>query len=692
MYKVGIDVGGTFTDIVLQDESGRMAHGKVPSIPGNESQAVINALALMAESEQRLLSMFLDDVEVINFGTTVATNAMLQHRGVSTAMLTTRGFRDMLELRRGFKEVLFDIRLPAPQQIVRREWRLPIAERIDHAGVVIEELSESDVREVAGKIASGGIRAVAVCFLNSYLNGDHERRAGAILRECCPDIDIHLSCDVLPKVREFERFSTTVVNAFLSPLLRSYLNRLMTELRRNGFRNQLLVMQSNGGTASPEQAGRLGCAALLSGPAGGVAAAMRIGESCGARNVIGVDMGGTSYDVSLVRDGAPETRTESWFNRHFVGLPILGIHTIGAGGGSIAWIDNGGALRVGPQSAGARPGPACYGYGGVDATVTDAFLYLGYLNPDFFLGGRMTIHPERAAQAIRASVADKFGMALDEAAFSIFRIVNNNLSNGIRYVSVAQGHDPRDFALMSFGGAGSVTATLQARDLGIGRVLVPRTASVFCALGELLADLRVSQIHAQAGLVELVPTQALAGHLDRLADVARREIASVSGVEGIRIERHAEMRYVGQVHELSTPMRVGSDMGAALDATVQSFHALHRQRYAFNMPQKAVEMLAVRQEVIGTRAWDVPTYEVIGNSDASDAVKTRREVCFPANGSFGWIDTPIYDGTRLKPGHAFAGPAIIEEVDTTIALQPGDSLRLNRHQVYEIDIGGAAHG
>jgi N-methylhydantoinase A len=691
MYKVGIDVGGTFTDIVLQDEAGRMAHGKVPSIPGNESQAVINALALMAEREKQSLPAFLADVEVINFGTTVATNAMLQHRGVPTAMVTTRCFRDMLELRRGFKEVLFDIRLPPPQQIVRREWRLPITERIDYAGAVLHALNEDDVRAAAHKIATGGIRSLAVCFLNSYLNGDHERRAGAILRECCPDVDIHLSCDVLPKIREFERFSTTVVNAFLSPLLRSYLDRLVAELRRNGFRKQLLVMQSNGGTASPGQAGRLGCAALLSGPAGGVAAAVRIGESCGARNVIGVDMGGTSYDVSLVRDGAPETRTESWFSRHFVGLPILGIHTIGAGGGSIAWIDNGGALRVGPQSAGARPGPACYGHGGADATVTDAFLHLGYLNPDFFLGGRMTILPQRAEQAIHDSVAEKLGMSLDEAAFSIFRIINNNLSNGIRYVSVAQGHDPRDFALMSFGGAGSITATLQARDLGISHVLVPRTASVFCALGEMLADLRVSQIHACAGRVESLAAQPLANRLDSLANIARQEIAAVSGVQGIRIERHAEMRYVGQVHELPTPLPVDADMGVALQNTVETFHALHRQRYAFNMVQKPVEILAVRQEVIGSRAWDVPAYGVIDNPDAAGAIKARRKVCFPASGSFAWLETPIYDGTKLTPGHAFEGPAIIEEVDTTIALQPGDSLRLNRHQVYEIDVAEAAH-
>src|SRR5689334_4801647 len=284
MLKVGIDVGGTFTDIVVQDEAGRIEQGKVPSVPGNESQAVIAALSLMAERARRPLSTFLGDVAVINFGTTVATNAMLQHRGVPTAMLTTKGFRDILELRRGYKEVLFDIRLQPPQPVVPRRWRLVASERIGPDGDVIEPLNEADVRAAAREIREGGIRAVAICFLNSYVNPAHERRAAEIVAAECPDVDVHLSSDVLPKVREFERFSTATVNAFLSPLLRHYLDRLVDELRRNGFRNQLLVMQSNGGTAAPAQAGRLGCAALLSGPAGGVAAAVRIGEVCGARN------------------------------------------------------------------------------------------------------------------------------------------------------------------------------------------------------------------------------------------------------------------------------------------------------------------------------------------------------------------------------------------------------------------------
>lgn len=688
MYKIGIDVGGTFTDIVLQDEIGKLIHGKVPSRPGNEAEAVIAALALIAEKAGLDLSGLLQATDVINFGTTVATNAMLQNRGVRTAMLTTRGFRDVLELRRGYKEVLFDIKLQAPVPIVAREWRIPITERIGPYGEVQEIISNSEVEAAAKRISKEKIESVAICFLNSQINSNHERQAASILEAICPDVDIHLSSSVLPKIREYERFSTTVVNAYLSPLLRHYLDRLMSELRRHGFDNQLLVMQSNGGTAAPEHAGKLACAALLSGPAGGVAAAARIGLACGAPNVIGVDMGGTSYDVSLIRGGAPETRTESWFNRNFVGIPMLGIHTIGAGGGSIAWVDDGGALRVGPQSAGARPGPACYGWGGTDPTATDVFVHLGYLNPKFFLGGEMQLQTELASDAIRTKIAHKFGMNVTEAAFSIFRILNNHLSNGIRYVSVAEGHDPREFALMSFGGAGSLTACLQARDLGIRRVLVPKMASVFCAFGELLADLRVSQIHSQSGRFETIPTGRIERELSTLADEARSILAKLPDVKEIAIERTAELRYAGQVHELATHMPNSDDFGEDLRQTAVAFHKLHKQRYAFEMPDKPLEIIAIRQDVVGRRHWELPQHQEVDFPDASAAIKGWREVCFPDVEGFQWLNTPIYDGAKIQPGHVIQGPAVIEEVDTTIALQPKDVMTLNRFQVYEIDIEG----
>jgi N-methylhydantoinase A len=695
MYKIGIDVGGTFTDIVVQDAKGALAQGKVPSVPGNESEAVMGALRLMAEQLGVELPRFLDQAAVINFGTTVATNAMLQNKGVPTAMLTTHGFRDIVELRRGYKEVLFDIRLPAPPDIVPRRWRLGIRERIGPDGEVLLPLVEDDVRAAARRMKDAGIESVAVCFLNSYVNAAHERRAAEILAEEHPGLAVFLSADVLPRVREFERFSTTIVNASMSPLLRSYLERLMQRLRESGFRNELLVMQSNGGNAAPEQAGKLGCAFLLSGPAAGVAAVARIGEACGHPNVIGVDMGGTSYDVSLVRGANPETRTDSWFSRNFVGIPMLAIHTIGAGGGSIAWVDSGGALRMGPQSAGARPGPACYGAGGTEATATDAFMHLGYINPDFFLGGRMKLHAALATEAIRRNVAEPLGMSVDEAAFSMLRIINNNMSNGIRYVSVAEGHDPRDFALMSFGGAGSITAVTQARDLGIGKVLVPRTASVFCALGELLADLRTSQLYPVAGRLSAVDAEALTAALGKLAGEATRAIESLPGVEQTSVERYAEMRYVGQVHELATPMPVQGNgkSKSALEETAARFHEVHRQRYAFSMPEKPVEILAVRQDVVGKRGWEIPVFPVTGGADASGAIKAHRRVCFGADDGVGyrWIDTPIYDAAKLEPGHEFHGPAVIEAVDTTIVLHPGDRCLLNKYQVFEIHIDETRH-
>ena len=476
---------------------------------------------------------------------------------------------------------------------------------------------------------------------------------------------------------------TTSPGAPLSPVLRRYVNQVAGQLP--GV--QLAFMQSSGGLAHADQF--RGKDAVLSGPAGAPQAGVHYGSVQGFRNLITVDMGGTSYDVSLVRDASPETRTESWFSRHFVGIPMLAIHTIGAGGGSIAWVDSGGALRMGPQSAGARPGPACYGTGGTEATCTDAFLHLGYLNPGFFLGGRMQLDRALATEAIRRNVADRLGMSVDEAAFGMLRIINNNMSNGIRYVSVAEGHDPRDFALMSFGGAGSVTVGTQARDLGIGKVLVPRTASVFCALGELLADLRSAQLHPIAGRVAEIDAAALVAALERLAAPAVADIRRQPGVEEVIVERYAELRYTGQVHELATPMPVDASLSphAILEQTVMRFHELHKQRYAFAMREKPVEILAVRQDVVGRRGWRIPRFEVRGSTDCGDAIKGRRSVCYGAEGAgFGWIDTPVYDASRLQPGHALAGPAVIEAIDTTIVLQPGDRCRLNEFQVFEIDV------
>jgi len=682
-YKIGLDVGGTFTDVVVES-GGKLLQGKVPSTPGREQEGVMDAVRLMAERCKVPMREFLAGTTVINFGTTVATNAMLQTKGVPVGLITTRGFRDIVELRRGWKEVMFDLKLPPPPAIAPRRWRLGVTERIGADGTVVTPLAADEVRAAARKLRADGVNSIAICFLSGHVNGAHERQARDIVRAEHPECDVYLASDVLPKIREYERFSTTVVNAYLSPLLKNYLARLSTELAANGFKGQLYIMQSNGGTVAPDVAGAMGCAALLSGPAAGVVAANRIGELCGAPSVIGVDMGGTSYDVSLIHRGTPSTRYGGWFNRQWVGLPMLDIHTIGAGGGSIAWIDSGGALRMGPQSAGARPGPACYGAGGKEATTTDAFVCLGYVDPDYFLGGRMKLKRANAEQAVSEKVAKPLGMDTVEAAFSMLRIVNNNMSNAIRYVTVARGLDPRDFALMSFGGGGSVTATQQARDLGIRRVLVPRTASVFCALGELWADLRVSQILPRRALATEVDPVALARDLDEMARPHAERFRATEGIASVRTDRNAELHYIGQTHELPTPL--GDDW----DASCRRYHALHKEQYGFELPEKPIELLSVAQDVVGVRPWSAPPKEPDSGPNASAALKGQRPVWFADGEKPVMHDTPIYDGAGLRSGNCITGPAIIEEVDTTIVLMPGDSLIVTPHRIYDIAVGGLA--
>lgn len=692
MLKLGIDVGGTFTDIVLQREDSSLLHGKAPSTPGDESKGVVEAIGLIARKSGLEPEDLLARVDVINFGTTVATNAMLQQRGVTVGMLTTRGFRDIVELRRGWKERMFDLTLPPPPTIVPRRWRLGVSERIGADGTVVVPLDEDEVRGHAVRLREAGVESIAVCFLFSFVNPVHERRAREIAAEHHPAADIFLSSEVLPKIREYERFSTTAVNAYLSPHLKRYLDRLMAELRSLGYGGRLYVMRSNGGTVAPELAGEFGCAALLSGPAAGVVAATRLGEHSGVRNIIGVDMGGTSYDVSLIRNGVPETSAGSWFSRHYVGLPMLDIHTIGAGGGSLAWIDDGGALKVGPESAGARPGPACYAIGGTRPTVTDAFLCLGYLDPGYFLGGAMRLDPDRARAAVDDHVGAPLGMETDEAAFSILRVVNNDMANAIRYVSVSRGIDPRDFVLMSFGGASSVTVSSQARDLGIRRVLVPRAASVLCALGELWADFRVSQIHAMRETAERVDLAAVSETLETLAVPHATAFADLPGVTEVRTERSAELHYLGQTHEIKTPIASGGSAISASDwqAALKRFHALHLDLYAFQLPEKPIEVLSFVQDVVGVRPASVPRIEIPAATPGTPPAKASRPVCFSDGPRPVWRDTPIYDGARIRPGHRLRGPAVVEEIDTTVVLQPGDVLTLNDFDVYEIAVGSDA--
>ena len=440
-YSLGIDVGGTFTDLVCADSNGKTITEKLLTTPQNQAMGVLEGIRRLSSAFEKNEVEFLKEVSVIIHGTTVATNTMLEYKGAKTGLITSSGFRDTIEIRRNYKEAAFDIHLKAPHQIVPRRRRFGVTERIDYSGNIVKPLNEGEVREVVSKLAEDGVDSIAVCFLFSFLNPTHELRTRELIRDQLPDVQIALSSEVLPQVREFERLSTTLVDAYVTPGLSRYLSSLDNQLRERGFLGEVFIMQGNGGVVSLDIAKTQGIHALLSGPASGVVAGAQLGGVSGFDNVITIDMGGTSFDVCLVQNGMPKTGTDQWMSRYRVAVPFIDIHTIGAGGGSIAWVDEGNALRVGPQSSGARPGPACYGFGGQSPTVTDADLVLGYIDPASFLGGEMHLDPSKAKEAISTNVAGPLNISVTEAAAGIFRIVNNGMSNSVRQVSLAKGYD-----------------------------------------------------------------------------------------------------------------------------------------------------------------------------------------------------------------------------------------------------------
>jgi len=685
-FRIGVDVGGTFTDFVAVRDGRTLVSGKTPSTPGEENVAVLDALGRAAAGFGISLADLLRDTHVINFGTTVATNAMLEHKGARVGMLTTAGFRDLIELRRGYKESLTDIRLQAPLPIVRRRHRIGIPERISADGGVVVSLDEKAVANAVDRLRAAAVESYAVCFLQAQANPVHEHRCAEIIAERHPGAHVSVSTDVVNQIGEFERFSTAVVNAYLSPVLRDYMGRLLEQLREGGYRGRLLVMQSNGGTADAPEMGRLGAGALLSGPAGGVVAASDLGRAAGQPNIIGVDMGGTSYDVSLVRNGRPEIRTDAWAARYRIGLPMLDIHTIGAGGGSLAWIDDGGALRVGPESAGATPGPACYGRGGKRPTVTDADVVLGYLGSENFVGGAMRLDHDAAERAILEHVAEPLGVGLIDAAVGITRIVDGNMSNGIRYVSVARGHDPRDFALLAFGGAAAAHAPVQARDLGITTILVPRAAGVLSAFGTLLSDVKTSTSAPFFGPAADADLDEVNVRLHALWE-RHRKLVEAEDMLVVQRRLSADLRYVGQVHELTIPVAgEGQLTAAAWERAIEDFHIMHERLYTFRFDDKPVEVITVRQDIVGARdklAWESLQEE----TRSAAAPSASREVWLPFQASYVHRRVAVHDGAALKPGAEISGPAIVNEANTTIVLHESDRARLHESGTYVIDVG-----
>lgn len=682
-FEIGIDVGGTFTDFVGR-RGNDTCSGKTLTTPSDEATGILNAVTMMAEQYGTNVKALLGDTTSFVLGTTVVTNAMLEFAGANTGMITTKGFRDIIELRTGFKEDHFDIRLPAPFPIVPRQKRKGVTERIDSNGKIDLPLDELEVRDAARELKALNVESVAICFLFSFQNPEHEIRARTIVREELPDVHISISSEVLPQVREFERFSTTLLNAYLSPKLSNYLRRLQRRLVESGFSGQLFIKLSNGGVMNLEYCCERGVELIQSGPSGGVTASIEVGSWSGFKDIIAVDMGGTSYDVCLIKDGAPDIGVNSWVSRYRVATPMIDIHSIGTGGGSIAWIDEGGALRVGPKSAGSNPGPASYNRGGQEPTVTDANLVLGYLSPDTIGGGKITLDTMAAREAIGNRIAGPLGMSIEEAASGIFRISNGAMTNAIRYVSVSRGRDPRDFALMAFGGAGPIHMGVQAKDLGIKTVLVPKNAGVFCALGCLISDFKISKVKGYIARSTQVDLDVLNRIFDELEREPEATLASAQGVSEVLVQRAIDMRYVGQTHEVTVPIRSRTKRVSELNLkkTLQDFHELHAQLYSFKRPDQPVEILSVRSDIVGTRDTIKYRSTAFGSESPAAALKGTRQAHFDG---LGFVEIPVYDGPKVQPGNLIAGPAIVEEPATTIVIYPGQEAVLDHYQTYVIE-------
>ena len=672
-YRLGMDAGGTFTDFVAIDQAGQMLMAKTPSTPERPSAAIRAGLEQLASMVKRDVHDLLANTEIIcHHGSTVALNALIQDRGVKAGLLTTDGFRDTLEMRLGHREDehLYDYSYPPPKTLVPRYLRLPVRERVDRHGEILTPLCEEDVEKAIEVFRQENVEAVAVCFLWSFLNPIHERRVGEILRAALPEVYISLSVDVLPQIRDYDRTSTTVLNAYLGPVVGRYINDIESLFHDLGHTGQVRYVQSNGGVAAADLVSEKPVAALNSGPASGPIAGLFFGRMQGWENIITVDMGGTSFDICLVESGQPTMVKNVDVHRYRVGVPMIDIHTLGAGGGSIAWIDPGGILRVGPQSAEAVPGPACYMRGGSQPTVTDADVVLGYLNPDHLLGGQMLIHRTAAEKAISEHVAEPLGLSLTEAALGIYQVVNHNMIAGIRTVSIERGHDPRDFVLVAAGGGGAVHVGQIAQELEIRNVLIPKVASVFCAFGQLIADVRHDHLQTFITKWADVTTEQLNVLLDNLEKEGRLGLTR-EGVEDDQIyfTRTADLRYIGQIHEVTIDLPwTRATTQSDLAQVEELLHRKHEALYTYSEPDSVIEVVN-----FGVTAWGrVPPVKVASadyiGADAESAKQGLRQFC--VTGEESSIPVNVYDGDKIAAGNVIEGPAVVEEVTTTIVVFP----------------------
>ncbi len=684
-WKIGVDIGGTFTDICAVGDEGVFLW-KVDSTPKRLAEGVQTGLGGLAEQLGSGLGELLGDTEVFVHGSTVATNALIQRTGPVTALICTKGFRDVLYFRDGFKWDRYNFALPRPQDLVPRYLRVGVPERIAFDGSVQQQLDEGAVRMTAAFLQESGVEVVAVALLWSHVNSTHERRVREIMSEELPGVPVILSCETLPEIGEWVRTSATVLSAYVYQQTAAYLAELQEWLRANGLQRDLLVMQLNGGCARASQALRIPVNLIRSGPAATPAAARQIARRIAASDVIAVDMGGTSFDVCLMRGGEVPLSRRAFTAHQPLGVSAVEVESIGAGGGSIAWVDPGGVLRVGPQSAGAVPGPACYGAGGSRPTVTDANIVLGYLPTDAFLGGRRTLRRDLAEQAIQEYVADPLGLAsVHQAAAGIIRIVDDNMASAIRAVTIERGIDPRPCVIISGGGAGSLHAGRLAAIMGISRVVVPSQAGTLSAFGMTVASVRHEYSGTLHTTTRLPNWDGVDGLLRDLEDRAVAEVErSGFSPRDIRIERTVDGRYIGQFHELTCPVPDGEMTDLGGHGLRRIFDELHRERYTYDLPESPVEFLHWR--VAGVGALSRPSVEQfaeIRTHGAPPSPNGSRSAYLPEYGAF--IEMPIFDSATIRRGARFEGPAIVESATTTILILPGQTVFADGKQNYLIE-------
>lgn len=669
MYRIGIDIGGTFTDLAAVDGDGRVVIAKSSSTPRDPSDGLLEGLTKLAAALGTTREQMLGETERIVHGTTVATNALLEGKGAKVALLTTEGHRDVIEMREGMKEDRYRVRMAPPVPLVPRSRRFGVAERMRADGTAATPLEAASLETAVEAAAASGAEAIAVCYLHSYRNPEHEQATAEALAARLPGTYVSLSSEVLPQIKEYERVWTTVVNAYVGPVLADYLSRLSGRLADAGYAGEVMIMHSHGGVATIPESSRLAAGAVLSGPAGGIAAAKQAAKLVGTGELITFDMGGTSTDIALLQDGEAPLTAEKQVGIAKVSLPTLDIHTLGAGGGSIARVESG-ILHVGPESAGALPGPACYGRGGTEATVTDANVVLGLLDPASFAGGDLPLDAAAAHAAVGA-VGEALGVATVEAAAGIAKVVNTTMAEGIRIVSVRRGVDPRGFALVAFGGAAGVHVTEVARLLDIRRVVVPNVASVLSAWGMLATDLRYEMVRSHIG--DAASTSA-DGMRRVLGDMERDGRSRLDDFDGrIEVQRALDMRYGEQIYEITVPITdVDVDADGFIDEVVARFHKRHQELYAYNAPGQEVVIVNARTTIVGK----LPELraEPLASGTAHGSESRSRRIYLD-----GWIEVPVLRMEAVAQGQQIAGPALVESATTTVLLRAGDLGVVNEH-------------